>query len=273
MRKYLIMIVFAVAAMLTSALRAQEVTFSGAYQGEDLYIYNPITNDANAAGYGDETFCISEVLVNGNKYPEVITSSAFNIDMGLLGIGYGDEYKVVLKHDNDCMPELINREILKPISSFKVSSFSLSDDKMFTFSTTGETGKLKFIIEEQRWSRWMKVGEVDGLGGPDTRTYTLKTLAFAGKNKFRVYQVNYKNEKRCSDELEVEYKGEPIVITSKKAVKTNITFSGETAYLVINKFGDELISGTGDNIDVSTLPKGKYFVAYENTYTKFKKKK
>lgn len=251
---------------ISNTLLADELVFKGIYQGKDLFIINPMLD------LGQE-YCAYEVYVNNKKYEDVINSSAFRISLDFAGLKFGEEYEVVIKHRSDCTPKLVNPEVLKPLSTYEIVTADLAYNDMLRFITTNESGKLTFFVEEYRWGRWIERGRIPGEGGPGNRTYNVKVYPFNGENKFRVYQIDHLNRKFYSNEFVFNIEKEPVKITSKlSSVKKEITFSGLTYYSVINQYGEELISGAGNSVDVSNLKKGEYFLNYENDYVTFKKK-
>ncbi len=246
--------------------KADELVFKGVYQGKDLFIINPMLD------MGEE-YCAYEVYVNNKKYDDVINSSAFRISLDFAGLQFGEEYEVVIKHHSECTPKLVNPEVLKPLSTYQIVDAELGYNDMFKFTTTNESAKLTFFVEEYRWGRWIERGKVPGDGGPGNRTYSIKVYPFNGENKFRVYQIDHLNRKFYSDEYVFNIDKETVEVTSNLSkVKKEITFSGITYYLVIDEFGEELISGVGNSVDVSNLKKGEYFLNFENEYVTFKKK-
>ncbi len=259
---------FLTIALVFSGLiaKADEMILKGVYQGKDLYIINPMLD------VGEE-YCAYEVLVNDKKFEDVINSSAFRITLDYAGLQFGQDYEVVIKHRADCTPKLVNPEVLKPLCTYEIASNTLGYDNVLKFTTNNESGKLPFHLEEFRWGKWIEVGQIPGEGGPGSRTYSKKVYPFNGENRYRVYQVDHINKKHYSDEMVYQMEKEPVTVTSKLAkASKEITFSSYTYYAVINEFGEELISGTGDVVDISNLKKGEYFLNYENEYKVFKKK-
>jgi hypothetical protein len=245
---------------------ANEMILKGVYQGKDLYILNPMIDE------GVE-YCAYEVLVNDSTFQDVINSSAFRIALDYAGLEFGQEYEVIIKHREDCTPKLVNPEVLKPLCTYTILSNELGYDNNLKFTTDSESGKLTFYIEEYRWGKWLEIGRIPGEGGPGTRSYSKKVYPYNGENRYRVYQIDHLNRKFYSDEFVFTIEKEPVVVTSKLTkVPKEITFSSYTYYAVINEFGEELISGNGDVVDVSGLKKGEYFLNYENEYKVFTKK-
>ncbi|MEJ5266246.1 MAG: hypothetical protein WHW07_00370 [Bacteroidales bacterium] len=246
--------------------KADELVFKGVYQGKDLFIINPMID------IGEE-YCAYEILVNNIKYDDEIRSSAFKISLDFLNLKYGEEFEVVIKHRSDCTPKLVNPEVLKPLSTYEIINYELGYNDLLRFTTTNESGKLTFYVEEYRWNRWIERGRIMGEGGPGNRNYSVKIYPFAGENKFRVYQIDHLGRRHYSEEFVFNIDKEPVkVMTKLSKVGKEIVFSGLTAYAVVNDFGEELITGVGTSIDVSNLKKGQYFLNFENEYVVFKKK-
>ncbi len=257
----IIMMIFA-----GKTVKADEMILKGVYQGLDLYIINPMLD------IGEE-YCAYEVLINGTPFNDVINSSAFRITLDYVGLQFGQEYEVIIKHHPDCTPKLVNPEVLKPLSTYELLSYELGYNDILNFTTHKESGKLTFYIEEFRWNKWIQIGEILGEGGPDDRVYSQKIYPFDGENRYRIYQTDHLNRKFYSDEMIIKVDKKDVKVTcSLKKVKREITFSGDTYYSVINQFGEELITGNGNVVDVSNLKKGEYFLNFENEYEVFKKR-
>lgn len=243
---------------------AAEIVIDGIFQGKNLYIMNPFAS----SGVG---FCVFEITVNGKISTDEINSSAFEIDLSVYQFNLGDKITVVIKHKDNCIPKVLNAEVLKPKSTFNVSIIEVSKDGTLSWSTTGEAGKLTFIGEQYRWNKWVKVGEIEGNGTPASNSYTLKVTPHSGNNKFRVKQIDYTKKPRYSSEVNYKSMAPPITITSKK-FEVEITFSGETMYEIYNYYGNLIKKGVGSKIDISDLKKGDYFINFDNTMDQFKKK-
>ncbi|MEO0405298.1 MAG: hypothetical protein AAF193_10535, partial [Bacteroidota bacterium] len=149
-------------AVSVSAL-AEVTVLKGVYQEKDLYVKNPFSDD----GVG---FCVFEVIVNGDVTTDEVNSSAFAIDLSILGLKKGDEVEVVIRSKEGCAPTVINPDAIAPPSTFEITDFSLMDGQL-KWSTKGETGSLPFVVEQYKWNKWVEVGAVDGKGQPDTQDY------------------------------------------------------------------------------------------------------
>jgi hypothetical protein len=266
MKKHFFLGIISIFAMLYS--HAQVVlVLEGNYQGKNLYVQNPFGN----AGVG---FCVTEVFVNGNLTTDEIASSAFEIDLKNFQLKLGDPVEVKIKYKSDCQgkPKVLNPEVLKPKSTFDAVKFEVAPDGTIKFTTKGESGKLAFIIEQYRWNKWVKVGEVDGLGTNGPNDYTFKAALHSGDNKFRLKQLDYSGTPRYSKEVKVNSPA-PKMTWSPKKVSTEITFTGgETMYEIFDQYGNLVKKGFGATIDCKSLPKGGYFLNFDNSTDEFIKK-
>src|SRR5687767_358583 len=149
------------------------IVLEGNYQGKPLYVQNPF-------GPGGVGFCVTEVKVNGNITTDETNSSAFEIDLKSQKLNPGEKVEVRILHKEGCKPKVLNPEVLKPRSTFEVVSMSADKDGTFKWSTRSETGKLAFVVEQFRWNKWVKVGEVEGKGTPSSNEYTFKVAPHSG---------------------------------------------------------------------------------------------
>ena len=82
------------------------IILEGHYNGNNLYI-------KNAAGPNGFGFCVNEVLINGNRSSDEISSATFEIDLKASGVREGHEITVEIKHYKGCEPKILNPEVLK----------------------------------------------------------------------------------------------------------------------------------------------------------------
>jgi len=252
-----------------SAQSGGVIILEGNYQGKNLYIQNPFSSN----GVG---FCVSEVKVNGNITTDEVNSSAFEIDMKPHKLNVGDKVEIKIFHKEDCKPKVLNAEVLKPKSTYEVISMEIDKDGTFTWETKSETGKLAFAVEQFRWNKWVKVGEIDGNGTPVTNKYSFKIVPHSGKNQVRVRQTDYSGQPRLSKAAEFVSEVPEITFAPIKASKdVNFVAKGkpiETMYEIYDQYGNVVKKGFGDKVDVSNLPKGGYFLNYDNKMGEFVKK-
>lgn len=256
----------AILATLTLILSAQlaeaeELTVSGTYQGENIYVKNPFA----ASGVG---FCAYEVTVNGMITTDEINSSAFEVDLTTYNFKVGDDVSIVIRYKRGCVPMVLNATSLQAQKPAKFESVMVKNG-VLTFKTSGETGPLPFVIEQFRWNKWVKVGEVQGKGH-NSQTYEVTVRTHTGPNKFRVRQTTGNRKVQSFSKEAVTIVPQPAI--TFKNTKTDITFSGETMYELYDQYGSIVFKGYGKSINIATLANGRYYLNYDNSQGEFNKK-
>ncbi len=240
------------------------IILEGNYQGKNLYIQNPFAG----SGVG---FCVFEVRVNGNVTTDEWNSSAFEIDFSAQQLKLGDKVEVKISHKDDCKPKVLNPEVLKPKSTFETVSISVDKDGTLKLQTKGETGKLTFVVEQFRWNKWVNVGEIEGKGTAGPNDYSFKIAPHSGENQFRVKQVDYTGKPRYSPVAKYRSMSPEVTFSPIKASK-DITFSSETMFEIYDSYGNIVKKGFASMVDVSNLPKGIYYINFDNKTDQFVKK-
>ncbi|PCJ89106.1 MAG: hypothetical protein COA57_02520 [Flavobacteriales bacterium] len=241
------------------------IVLEGNYHNKNLYVQN----DVSATGVG---YCTYEVRVNGNVSTDEIHTSAFEIDLAQYNLPVGAPVTIIIKHKtNGCAPKVLNPEVLKPNPTFETTYINVNDKGLLKWTTVNETSKLPFVIEQFKWNKWVKVGEVQGKGIPTTNFYSFKTDPIAGMNKLRVKQKGYIDKVRYTPS--VSYNSLKSEISHLYIKKYNrLEFSEETSYEVYDKYGNLVKKGYGSKIEASNLKKDIYYVNYGNNMAEFKKK-
>src|SRR6201997_1389166 len=208
MRRYILGFLFLIPALLVFS-QGGVIVIEGNYQGKNLYVQNPFAS-------GNVGFCVTEVYVNGNLTTDETQSSAFEIDFKPFKLTIGDKVEIKVKHKEDCRPKVLNPEVLKPKSTYEVISMSVATDGTLKWSTKGESGKLPFVIEQYRWNKWVKVGEIDGVGTAATNNYEYKIIPHSGKNQFRLKQTDYSGQPRLSKAIDFSSQSCDVIFTPQK---------------------------------------------------------
>ncbi len=245
------------AAALSAPLSAGVIVLEGNYQGKNLFIQNPFSE----AGVG---FCVFEVSVNDQIATDEINSSAFEVDMNNFGLKISDAVVVKIKHKDGCTPVVLNPEVLKPKSTFDIVKQSIASDGTYTWVATNETGELPFIVEQKRWNKWVKVGEVMGTGKPGENSYSFKVTPHSGENTFRVKQTDLTKRARYSEAVNYTDPSVQPVTWSPVKPKDEIIFSGKTLFEVYDQYGNIVKRGYADRVEVASLKKDLYYLNYDN---------
>jgi hypothetical protein len=250
------------------------IVLEGHYQGKVLYVQNP-------SGLGSVGFCVTEVKVNGRIALDETNSSAFEVDLKSYDLSIGDKVEIQIFHKEGCIPKVLNPEVLKPKSTYEIIAMSADKEGTLKWTTKAETGKLSFYIEQFRWNKWVRVGELEGAGKAVTNEYVFKVSPHSGKNQLRLRQTDYTSIPRLSKTLEFTSDAPEVDFSPIKASK-EITFfmkgkdpsksPTETMYEVYDQYGNIVKKGSGVHLDVSNLPKGSYFINFDNKMGEFVKK-
>lgn len=235
----------------------------------------------NPSGLGSVGFCVTEVKVNGRNSLDETNSSAFEVDLKSYDLSIGDKVEIQIFHKEGCIPKVLNPEVLKPKSTYEIIAISADKEGTLKWTTKSETGKLSFYIEQFRWNKWVRVGELEGAGKGVTNEYVFKISPHSGRNQLRLHQTDYTSVPRLSKTLEFTSDAPEVDFSPIKASK-EITFfmkgkdpsksPTETMYEVYDQYGNIVKKGAGVSLDVSNLPKGSYFINFDNKMGEFVKK-
>jgi len=240
------------------------LTLSGTYQERPVFVKNPYRSEKVG-------FCVSKVTVNGNVTTDEINSSSFEIDLSLYSFVIGDPVEIIIYHDKNCKPKVINPEALTPKSTYTVGEIAVDGDQNLVWTTTGEKGKLDFVVEQYKWGEWVEVGRVMGEGKESQQRYKFKIVPHSGENKYRVSQKDYTGKVRPSKEVIYRSDKEKVTFYPKK-VRKDIVFSNETSYKILDRFGNTVVKGRSAKIDCTDLKKGFYYLSFDNETATFNKK-
>lgn len=253
-------------SLLGSCVFGATLSIEGTYQGKNLYIQNPMDDD----GFG---YCATKVTVNGDVMPGGTNVGAFEIDFANFNIAIGEPVFIVIAHNDGCKPKILNPEVLLPRSTFVVTSITVATSGKLTWQTTGEQGKLPYIIEQYRWNKWVTVGEVQGKGIVGANSYEFAVNPHSGENTLRVVQIDHSGAKRTSKE--VKFISTVAVVTKSPAkVKDVINFTAngvamETRYEIYDAYGNIVKKGVGSSVNCANLLSGAYYINFDNVNEKF----
>ena len=220
----------------------------------------------NPSGLGSVGFCVTEVKVNGRIALDETNSSAFEVDLKSYDLSIGDKVEIQIFHKEGCIPKVLNPEVLKPKSTYEIIAMSADKEGTLKWTTKAETGKLSFYIEQFRWNKWVRVGELEGAGKAVTNEYVFKVSPHSGKNQLRLRQTDYTSIPRLSKTLEFTSDAPEVDFSPIKASK-EITFfmkgkdpsksPTETMYEVYDQYGNIVATGS-TNYNGDFVWKDKY---------------
>jgi len=240
------------------------IVLDGAYQNQNIYVRNSVSG----SGVG---YCTYEVTINGQTNIDEVNSNAFEIDLGHHQLALGTPLTIrIFFKDDGCNPKVLNPHALSPHSTFTVSSFSVDKSGFMKWTTENETASLPFIIQQFRWNKWVKVGEIAGKGSPESHHYNFKTLLHAGQNKFRLKQNGYYGPRYSKPITVRSFQEEVSFVYNRKIQK--VEFSQATTFEVYDRWGNIVKKGFSNQFQVGDLKKDEYYINFGNTSGEFRKR-
>lgn len=257
-------VLFLLFATFVVSAKEGSIVLEGKYQQKNIFVVNEIASD----GVG---FCVFEVTVNGEITSDEVNSKAFEIDLGIYGFKLGDDLVIVIKHKEGCEPKVLNPGALEPRPTFETTSIKIDANGMLSWETLNEQGKLPFVIQQYKWSKWVNVGEVMGKGTSVKNNYSFQTNPVSGENKFRVMQRGQEGGNRISPSAEyVSSKASVTFDYDRKSKK--VTLSEDTNFELYNEYGQIIKRGFGSSIDLTSFPKGFYYLSFDSDTQKFERR-
>ena len=154
----------------------------------------------------------------------------------------------------------------------QITEIKADSDGRIEWAAIGETSKSPYIIEQFRWNKWIKIGEVDAAATHGKNSYSFGAIPHNGENLCRVKPLNNSD---YSKEVKWISKASKIKFSLDQKTKT-IQFSDETGpietlYEIIDASGTLVKKGWGQNVSYENLPKGTYVLNYDNVTGEFKR--
>ncbi|MDF1673909.1 MAG: hypothetical protein P1U41_10400 [Vicingaceae bacterium] len=261
--KQVLSLIILILLTVSKSTGMETLILEGVYQGKNIYVQNTIPE----SGVGYSVF---EVRVNGVPTSDELNSWAIEIDLASLDFGLGDTVLIKIYYKPGPQPKVLNPEVLLFLSTFDIVSQQISTTGEFTWTTTNENGSLTFVIEQYKWNRWVKSGEVYGIGTPTENNYYFEITPHSGENKVRVYQLDFTKEKRYSKPL--TFQSEVKEVKFKRVTEEDkFIFSDKTLYEIYDYNDRIAMRGYGEVVNYINLPKGPYYLYYDNKTTSFSK--
>ncbi|MDD3875731.1 MAG: hypothetical protein PHT69_03865 [Bacteroidales bacterium] len=245
--------------LVLSDFYGQEILLKGKYQGKNLYVINPsIVNDTTK-------FCVKAVYVNRVQTMDEINSNAFEIDFSLINIAEGADIEVLIVHEVDCLPEIINPNVIEISANFSISTPRIDRrTSLLNWTVTGTVDENPFIVEQFRFNKWIVLSEVEPIiDTAQVNTYTYAVSFHSKQNTFRIRHVDKSGIERTSRECRFFARADEITLLSTR-VSEWIYFSAETFYELYDENGFFILDGFGKDIDVRELGRGRYYLNFDN---------
>jgi hypothetical protein len=261
MQKTLFFIAF-VLISLSGIAQSDTLYQGGKYYNTNIFVYNPDM---------DGEYSIQKIIVNEDTIHEDLATNGIEIDLSSLNLKEEDpvELKIIYKSGNE--PSIVNPEALSNQQKFRFSRPKIYKGKL-QWRVNGSASDYPIVIEEYRWNEWRVVGEVDPLDTVKNNLYQYEIGMHSGTNIIRIHTTNIQGQKVVSKVLRFVPPRVPKIVLESTKVKEDITFSSETEYELYEIGGKLIKKGVERYVDVRDLPKGEYWLNYDNTTVKIKKK-
>ena len=123
----------------------------------------------------------------------------------------------------------------------------------------------RFLIEQFNIYKWTVV---DTFSSPNSEYLDLENYQLPLHSGLSEFRIMIRGEIIKTFKIEST---KPKVKLASKKVTDKIKFNAPTYYELFDSYGNRLLTGTADTIDCSKLPKGKYYLDFDNETTKIKK--
>ncbi|MES2763167.1 MAG: hypothetical protein V4677_13225 [Bacteroidota bacterium] len=160
-------------------------------------------------------------------------------------------------------------QVTKVTDVREITFLEVYKDGRLHWTSVKEHNKTPYVIEQFRWNKWIKIGEVDAVGMPTQNQYSFHPAPHHGENIFRIIPFIGSDSTSYKD---VRWVAEmPLVKFSVQKKTQEIIFSSETMYEINTISGELMKRGYALSVSIENLPKGNYILNYDNLSTEFKK--
>ena len=254
MLRYLL-ILFAFIIIVPVSFSQDTLVLQGYYCGKNIYILNPSNGS-------DTSFCVNKVIINGKQSKDELHSNSFEIDFSLMSINNGDPVKILVIHSKNCKPKIVNPGAILPQSTFAFVTYKIDKAGKITWTVKGDIYS-SFIIEQYRWQKWITAGEVDVSDTIRKNNYAFEIKPYFGSDEFRISQTDDKGNIIYTKSIKYHSPTKELFLTYTRSTE-EITFTGETAYEIFDLSGNFISDGYTATVNVNDLPKGRYWINYDN---------
>ncbi len=211
-------------------------------------------------------FCVDSVYVNGMKHEPIDEVSAFEIKIDS-SIKKGDFIKVEIYHQEGCVPKNLAVHTY-PSRTIEFSNLAITDSAIISADVNAEN-RILLCVEQYRWNKWIKISEEIIVDSLQIVSFDVSQSVHSGQNKFRLCSRDAFSKKVFSKArtLGSTFNHDGYKIDRAKKV---LTFEQPTRFELFDAYGNLVKMGEGDNLDLTNLKSGAYYLNYDNVNTKIK---
>lgn len=231
--------------------QTREVSVRGTYQGENIFVQNPLAPDK-------KNFCTKEIYINGQLRSAGPKASAFIIDLSHLSIN--QNVTIYLVHEEGCTPVFVNPQVIQSTRSFNFT-YVEADANMINWVTKGESSGNQFYLERQIDEDWIATDTIPARGSMFANQYSLKAPHYPGSNTYRLRYLDESSE--TLSEVFDFYSTAPQTQVYNDTTFERITFSRIVAFELFDFEMRLLKKGKGFEVDIKDLRDGTYYIRLE----------
>lgn len=238
-----------------------EILLSGVYQGKDLYINNPFSEE-------DGLFCIKRIYLNNEMILSEPRASVCRISLAHLQIGQPVHMRI--EYRETCMPVFINPQVIRDKKDLGFGEIKI-DDSGIEWKMTGMDEKTLFFIEKKDSRQWNIIHSFEE-EIPDENSYFRVDLQHgSGMNEYRIKAVTTGGKSFFSGIVRYESAGNVLTFYPRR-VSGKITLMQENDFEILDIRGNVLLRGRNKEISVENLDPGIYYLVIDEKIEKFLKK-
>lgn len=251
MRTFMVLLCLILAFGGTSAQNeSNAISYSGVYKGAPLFIQNPYLSS-------EGTYCIKEIYINERRANINYQRSALMLNFSSVQ-QYSPVSIRIVYSDSTCTPILLNPDAIRYHSIFSFEKVVISDSSIH-WQTKGEQPEGTYEIESFNLGYWEPLETFSSKGVFGGSSYEFFPVYEEGPNKFRVKYSNG-DETLYSQEIEHVFYPEPVTF---KRVGSKIILSRACEYVVTDEQNFDILTGSGKEIDISTLGNGEFYLIFD----------
>lgn len=259
-----IIIISCLLIVATLSVFAQDSTITGNYFGKNLYLTNPTIENSTS-------YCISKITVNDKIIGDELFSNSLEIDFPLYGITQNAPVIIKISYTKGCKFKIVNSEVLQAKSTFSFANSKVDKTGKLIWTVKGEINS-SFAVEQFRWNKWITIGDVDINDTVHKNMYSFEIKPHYGPNLFRISHTDANGNVSYTKVIKYRSATAKEIMLASLKVTNQLDFSAETMYEIFDEKGNFISDGYAISIDITDLPKGKYWVNYDNKSEMFTKK-
>lgn len=229
------------------------------YRGSNVYLFNPAINS--------QEFCIQKITVNDSTI-KFDKSSGIIIWLRDMNFKESDSLNIKIFHHNNCKPRVLPSQECYSKSPYQINEIGRIKADVIYWQINYAIPNSKFFIETFKWNKWTVLGELSANDSILNKIYIYKIDPHSGLNKIRIRSIDEKSNYTFSKQFSFQNSVSQITYSINQPSHL-IDFSSSTSFEIFDATGNLILKGREKTINCKKLPKGNYFLNYDNEMTEF----